>query len=155
MSGARQLGRPPVLMILGGLFTLSALGRAGAMLAQTAPYAPAPIPPEWSELDEWSAELDEREAAVEAAGIAAQIESAQAKRTANRRAPPASDPAKARRLAALYAAMPPGRAASVLSPMAPEAAAEVLGAMAPAAAGAVMAAMTEDDARAVGAALAR
>ena len=156
MSGPRPVRRPPVLAVLGGLFALSALGRGGVTLAAMAPEATTPPGPTWSELDAWSEELDAREDAARAAGIAAEIAQAQAARAANRAAPRLeADPGKARRLAALYAAMPPERAASVLSPMPPEAAAEVLAAMAPAAAGAVMAAMDEDGARAVGAALAR
>ena len=149
------MSRPPVLMVLAGLFAVTALGRAGAALADLAPEE-TPTPPAWDALDQWSAELDAREAAVEAAGIAADIESAQARRVASRAAPePKADPGKARRLAALYAAMPPAKAAGVLAPMPPEQAASVLSAMAPTAAGAVMGAMEDEAARAVGAALAR
>lgn len=152
-----MVGRPPVLIVLGGLFAVSALGRAVAALSGPAPEDLGPPSPGWSELDAWSAELDAREQDVEAAGIAADILSAEAQRMAREAetgGAPAADPARARRLAALYAAMPPERAADVLSPMGPERVAAVLDAMAPAAAGAVMAAMEADAARAVGAALA-
>ena len=142
------MSRAPVLLVLGGVFALCAAGRGGIALAGLPEREHAAPPTEWQVLDDWSAELDQREAAVEAESIAAEIEWAEARRTAHRAvAPRAEEP---RRLAALYAALPPDRAAAILSGLPPSDAARILGAMTPVAAGDVLGTMEAEAALAVG-----
>lgn len=148
-----MMPRAPVLGVLACVFALTAMGRGGAALASLEDPDDAKPAPTFSEMDQWSAELDEREVAVEAVSIAAEIAGAEARRMAARAVPPTIDPGKSRKLAALYAAMPPDKAASVLAALDTPEAASVLGAMAPTAAGAVMGAMPGDAALRLGTAL--
>ena len=146
-----------MLPLLGGLFGLAALGRGADALADIAPTSSPTTA--WSELDAWAGELDEAEARVEALAIAADIEVKEAKRERARaeraRAEDQGSEARARRLAALYAAMPPGKAAGVLGRLDPEAAASILAQMPPQTGGVVLGAMSDEAAAGVAEALSR
>ena len=141
--------RVPVLLVLGGVFALGGAGRGGLALSKMPDPDVRRPPPAWETLDRWSAELDQREAAIEAAGIAAEIEQAAARRLVNRARATGTEAAEPRRLAALYTALPPDRAAAILGSLRAPDAARILGTMPPAAAGGVLGAMEAETALAV------
>lgn len=111
----------------------------------------------FAELDSWETELLKKERDLEAQAIANEIALAEAKRhaaAAKEAEKHAEDRSlSARRLAAVYAAMAPAKAAKTLAALPAGQAAPVIAAMKPEAAGAILSAMPDDHAQSITTAL--
>ena len=144
--------RGATLGALGTLFAASAAGH-GAMALAAAGGVAGPTPE--TALHAREARLLEREDALVRREVAASQAQAEAPPAPPDKTPDGGlDTARARRLAALYAAVPPAKAAAMLGALPPEAAAAVVALMPPHAAGAVLTVMPTEAAAPLAAALA-
>ncbi len=157
------MARTPVFPTLMALFGVVLVGRTAEGLwhldVQAAEWSAAAAtkvaeaPPPFAELDAWEEELAVREREVEARAIASDIALAEAKRHAA-----VASEAKAvkekkgitqKRMAAVYAAMDPVKAAGALAGLPHEKAAGVIATMNPDVAGAILSAMPVKTSQAV------